>query len=145
MEFKVNDKVVITQRDGKGSNGVITKISDQDPMFKYEVTTQDGKVYWKSVNGLLPFVGTVPKTTPKKRGRKPGSVNKPKLSNEVKSVKSNDDPFIDKYRKFIETLTFEDFLKLHARVNKDYLEIGNMIHNTFGFFSQTAKRRIGGK
>lgn len=133
MEFKINDKVVITQRDGKDSNGVITKVSDQDPIFKYEVTTQDGKVYWKSANGLLPFVGTVAEVAPKKRGRKPGSVNKPKLNHEEKSVKSNDDPFIDKYCKFIETLTFEDFLKLHACVNKDYREIGNMIHDAFGF------------
>lgn len=133
MELKLNDNVAIVKRDGKGETGVITKISDQDPIFKYEVTTSEGKVYWKSVNGIVPVKQSIPESTPKKRGRKPGSLNQSKLSHEARTVKSNDDPFTEKYRKLIETLTFEDFLKLHARVNEDYHEIGSMIHNAFGF------------
>lgn len=145
MEFKVGDKVKITRRDGEGKSGVIIKVSEDDPKFKYCVAV-NGKEYWKEEKSLdliessnqgwikpLEAATPVPETTPKKRGRPKGvtTTTKQKSVAKPKELAKEEDIF-DRYHSFMKTLSLNDFLEIHRLINQDYAEMCELVQNQLG-------------
>lgn len=142
MEFKVGDKVKITRRDGEGKNGVIIKVSDDDPKFKYCVNA-NGKEYWKEEKSLelidetnrewikpLEAARPGPVVTPKKRGRPKGVTTTTKKKSVVKSKKEKD--IFERYHGFMKTLSLNDFLEIHRLINQDYAEMCELVQDQLG-------------
>lgn len=145
MEFKVGDKVIITRRDGEGKIGVIIKVSNDDPKFKYCVTAS-GKEYWKEEKSLdliessnqgwiKPLEAAAPVTTatPKKRGRPKGvtTTTKQKSVAKPKELVKEEDIF-DRYHGFMKTLSLNDFLEIYRLINQDYAEMCELVQNQLG-------------
>lgn len=152
MEFKVGDKVKITRRDGEGKSGVIIKVSNDDPKFKYCVAV-NGKEYWKEEKSLdliessnqgwiKPLEAAAPVTTatPKKRGRPKGvttttkqkSVAKPKKAKQEPVQLAKEEDIFDRYHGFMKTLSLNDFLEIHRLINQDYAEMCELVQNQLG-------------
>lgn len=145
MEFKVGDKVKITRRDGEGKSGVIIKVSNDDPKFKYCVAV-NGKEYWKEEKSLdliessnqgwikpLEVAAPVTTATPKKRGRPKGvtTTTKQKSVAKPKELAKEEDIF-DRYHGFMKTLSLNDFLEIHRLINQDYAEMCELVQDQFG-------------
>lgn len=138
MEYKVGDKILVISGEEKGAHGTVTKVSDIDAEFKYEVTTIDGKVLWKRERSIQSIKN---KEEPlKKRGRpaKKKSEPKPVVKENTGVVKEmHECTLLDRYLEFVSTLTLAEFIELRKIINNDYDDLSEMVSKQFGIRSDT--------
>lgn len=138
MGYKIGDEVLVISGEEKGAHGTVTKISDIDAEFKYEVTAIDGKVLWKREKSIQLIKS---KEEPlKKRGRPAKKKNEPKpVVKENKDVvkEMHECTLLDRYLEFVSTLTLAEFIELRKIINNDYDDLSEMVSKQFGIRSDT--------
>lgn len=138
MGYKIGDKILIISGEEKGAHGTVTKISDIDAEFKYEVTAHDGKILWKREDAIQLMRDV--EVPVKKRGRpaKKKGESKSIIKEETDVVRrTNGCELVDRYHEFVSTLTLAEFIEIRKVINNDYNDLSEMISKQFGIRSDT--------